>query len=86
MKLGRIGAIALLAALATACGHKPPKPSPTHIRSEEARAQGDIPPPVQVSPILPKPKPAARPETASLGAMFGTVTLERVAAQQKVAV
>jgi general secretion pathway protein D len=66
MKLGRIGAIALLAALATACGHKPPKPSPTHIRSEEARAQGDIPPPVQVSPILPKPKPAARPETYSV--------------------
>ena len=66
MKLVRIGAIALLAALATACGHKPPKPSPTHVRSDEPRTPGDIPSPVQVSPILPKPKPAARPETYSV--------------------
>ena len=29
---------------------------------------------------------AARPETAALGAMFGEITLERVAARQKVAV
>ena len=29
---------------------------------------------------------AARPETAALGAMFGTVSIERVAQQQKVAV
>jgi NADH-quinone oxidoreductase subunit G len=29
---------------------------------------------------------AARPETAALGAMFGLVSVERVAAQQKVAV
>jgi NADH-quinone oxidoreductase subunit G len=29
---------------------------------------------------------AARPETAALGSMFGTVTVERVPAQQKVAV
>ena len=29
---------------------------------------------------------AARPETAALGSMFGGVTVERVAAQQKVAV
>ena len=45
---------------------KPPKPAPTHIRADEPRAQGDIPAPVQVSPILPKPKPAARPETSSV--------------------
>jgi general secretion pathway protein D len=61
-----MAAIALLAALAAACGHKPPKPAPTHIRADEPRAQGDIPPPVQISPILPKPKPAARPETYSV--------------------
>src|SRR5918992_1909439 len=66
MKLGRISAAALIAALAAACGHAPPKPSPTHIRSEEPRAEADIPPPVQVSPILPKPKPSARPETYSV--------------------
>jgi MSHA biogenesis protein MshL len=65
MKLGRMGAAALVAALA-ACGHAPPKPSPTHIRSDEPRAEADIPPPVQVSPVLPKPKPTARPETYSV--------------------
>jgi MSHA biogenesis protein MshL len=66
MKLGRKSVAALLAALATACGHTPPKPSPSHIRSDEPRAEADIPPPVQLSPVLPKPKPAARPETYSV--------------------
>jgi len=66
MKPGRIGAVALLGALAAACGHVPPKPSPTHIRADEARAPADIPPPVQLSPMLPKPKPSARPETYSV--------------------
>jgi general secretion pathway protein D len=66
MTLGKMGAVALLAALAVACGHVPPKPAATHIRSNGARAEGDIPPPVQVSPILPKPKPTARPETYSV--------------------
>jgi MSHA biogenesis protein MshL len=66
MTLGRKGAVALLAALAAACGHVPPKPAATHIRSNGARAEGDIPSPVQVSPILPKPKPTARPETYSV--------------------
>src|SRR5688572_21714366 len=66
MKLVKTGMAALLAALATACGHTPPKPSPSHIRSDELRAEADIPPPVQVSPVLPKPKPAARPETYSV--------------------
>ncbi|HEV3410589.1 MAG TPA: hypothetical protein VG095_09855, partial [Chthoniobacterales bacterium] len=66
MKLGRIGVAALVAALAAACGHAPPKPSPSHIRSDGPRAEADIPPPVQVSPILPKPKPAVRPETYSV--------------------
>ena len=66
MKLGRIGAAALLAALAGGCGHAPPKPAATHIRADAARAEADIPPPVQVSPILPKPKPSARPETYSV--------------------
>src|SRR5687767_9614116 len=66
MKLGRTGAVTLLAALAAACGHAPPKPSPTHIRADEPRAEADIPSPVQVSPILPKPKPTARAETYSV--------------------
>jgi general secretion pathway protein D len=66
MTLGRLGAAALLAAFAAGCGHAPPKPAATHIRAPEARAEADIPPPVQVSPILPKPKPAVRPETYSV--------------------
>jgi general secretion pathway protein D len=66
MTVGKMGVVALLAALAAACGHAPPKPAATHIRSNGARAEGDIPPPVQVSPILPKPKPTARPETYSV--------------------
>jgi general secretion pathway protein D len=66
MKLARMGAVALLGALVTACGHAPPKPSPIHIRAAETRAPADIPPPVQISPLLPKPKPTARPETYSV--------------------
>jgi MSHA biogenesis protein MshL len=66
MTLGRLGAAALLAALAAGCGHTPPKPAATHIRAPEARADADIPSPVQISPILPKPKPSARPETYSV--------------------
>ena len=66
MTLGRLGAAALLAAFAAGCGHTPPKPAATHIRAPEARAEADIPPPVQISPILPKPKPAVRPETYSV--------------------
>lgn len=66
MKPGRMAAVALLGALATACGHVPPKPATTHIRADETRAPAEIPPPVQISPILPKPKPSARPETYSV--------------------
>ena len=66
MTLGRLGAAALLAAFAAGCGHTPPKPAATHIRAPDARAEADIPPPVQVSPMLPQPKPTARPETYSV--------------------
>ena len=66
MKPGRMAAVALLGTLATACGHVPPKPATTHIRADETRAPAQIPPPVQISPILPKPKPSARPETYSV--------------------
>ena len=66
MKLGRMAAVALLGTLATACGHVPPKPDATHIRADDARAPAQIPAPVQISPILPKPKPSARPETYSV--------------------
>ena len=66
MKPKKTAAVALLAALLAGCGHAPPKPSQAHIRSDEARADADIPPAVQISPVLPKPKPSARPETYSV--------------------
>jgi general secretion pathway protein D len=58
-------AMALALALA-GCGLTPSKPAPTHIRSEPPRSEGTIPPPVQVAPVLPKPKPSPRPETYSV--------------------
>jgi MSHA biogenesis protein MshL len=48
------------------CGQTPIKPSPTHIRADEPRPEGSIPPPVQLTPVLPQPKPSARPETYSV--------------------
>ena len=52
-----------LAVILTGCGQKPIKPAPNHIRGDEPRVDGTIPPPVQVTPVLPQPKPTARPET-----------------------
>ncbi len=66
MRLGIATAVAALAVLLTACGQKPLKPAPTHISAEDARAAVVIPPPVQITPVLPQPRPAARPETYSV--------------------
>jgi general secretion pathway protein D len=59
-----------MAALATAlagCGQTPVKPSPTHLGSEtEAPPAGQIPPPLQIAPVLPKPQATTRPETYSV--------------------
>jgi MSHA biogenesis protein MshL len=49
-----------------ACGQAPVKPAATHIRADPQPAAGQIPPPVQLAPVLPKPKPAARLETYSV--------------------
>jgi general secretion pathway protein D len=57
---------ALIAALLAGCSQQPVQPAGTHIRADEPRAAGTIPPPVQVTPVLPQPKPAARPETYSV--------------------
>ena len=67
--------LALGCGLAAGCGQAPVAPSPTHIRADEARPEGTIPPPVQLSPVLPKPRPAPRPETYS-------VVVNRVPAQE----
>ena len=68
-------AVVMGCALVAACGQLPIRLAATHIRAEEPRAEGAIPPPVQVTPILPKPQPAARPETYS-------VVVNRVPAQE----
>jgi general secretion pathway protein D len=59
---------AALAIVLAACSQPPAKPSPTHLTSEAMApaVPGTIPPPVQVSPALPRPEPAARPETYSV--------------------
>jgi len=48
-----------------ACGQAPLKPAATHISTTETPT-GAIPEPVQVTPLLPKPKAASRPETYSV--------------------
>lgn len=59
-----------VAALATAlagCGQTPVKLSPTHLGTEpETAPAGQIPAPVQIAPVLPKPQATARPETYSV--------------------
>ena len=67
MDLGKALALAsVLAVMVSGCGQTPIKPAATHIRADEPRAEGAIPPPVQLTPMLPQPKPAVRPETYSV--------------------
>jgi len=46
-----------------ACAHKPIPQSETHLRATEPQAEGTVPSPVQISTVLPQPKPTLRPET-----------------------
>jgi general secretion pathway protein D len=60
-----------MAALATAlagCAQTPAKPSPTHLGTETAAEApaGQIPAPVHIAPVLPKPQATTRPETYSV--------------------
>jgi MSHA biogenesis protein MshL len=66
MNKGKAAAVAALAVMLAACGQTPIKPGDQHISAEEVRSEGAIPPPVQVTPVLPQPKPTARPETYSV--------------------
>src|SRR6267378_2214831 len=66
MRFGTTAAVVLLAGLVTACAQAPVKPAETHIRAGEPRPEGSIPPPVQMAPVLPRPKPSVRPETYSV--------------------
>ncbi len=56
----------LLSACLAGCGQAPIKPAETHLTADEPGPPGAIPPTVQITPLLPKPKPAARPETYSV--------------------
>lgn len=58
--------LALVPCALAGCAQPPVKPAANHLYADEARATGAIPPPVQVSPLLPKPKATARPETYSV--------------------
>jgi len=66
MRFGTTAPVVLLAGLLTACAQAPVKPAETHIRAGEPRPEGSIPPPVQMAPVLPRPKPSVRPETYSV--------------------
>src|SRR5205809_3287489 len=66
MRFGTTAAVALLAGLLSACAQAPVKPAESHIRAGEPRPEGSIPPPVQLAPVLPRPKPSVRPETYSV--------------------
>jgi general secretion pathway protein D len=56
---------AFAVAVLAGCGQQPLKPSDSHIR-EQAPVAGTIPPPVQITPMLPQPRPSVRPETYSV--------------------
>jgi len=65
--LKKTASTALFIALLAGCGQVPIKPASTHINAADApRAEGQIPPPVRVAPVLPKPEPTVRPETYSV--------------------
>src|SRR5262245_29494094 len=55
-----------MTALVAACSQPPLKPAAAHVTGDEQRPEGTIAPPVQVTPVLPKPRPAVRPETYSV--------------------
>jgi MSHA biogenesis protein MshL len=60
-------AAAIVTVLLAGCGQVPLKPASTHINAADVQgAEGQIPPPVQVAPVLPAPQPTVRPETYSV--------------------
>ena len=58
-------AVAGVALTFAACSHAPMEQSVGHVLPEAA-SSGSVPAPVQISPIVPKPKPSPRPETYSV--------------------
>src|SRR3990170_8353159 len=60
--------VVALAVVLVGCAQAPAKPSETHLGVEvpPPAVPGTIPPPVQIAPVLPEPKPAVPPETYSV--------------------
>jgi MSHA biogenesis protein MshL len=57
-------ALAILALAMSACAHAPIPASEGHLKKPpEPPPAGNVPPPVQISTILPEPKPRLKPET-----------------------
>ena len=63
---GSLVAVGAVACALVACGQPPIKPSENHIDAADVGPAGNIPPTVQVTPLLPKPKATPRPETYSV--------------------
>jgi general secretion pathway protein D len=66
LSAGRSAVAMLLAGLLASCSQAPAKPSASHLAPDARAAAGAIPPPVQVTPVLPKPRAVAAPETYSV--------------------
>ena len=65
MNQAKTALAAIAVAMLAGCGQQPIKPGDSHLR-EPGPMAGTIPPPVQITPVLPQPKPSARPETYSV--------------------
>ena len=63
---GKVALVLLASGVVAGCGQAPVKPSPNHIYATDTGAPSAIPAPVQVSPVLPKPRASVRPETYSV--------------------
>ncbi|MBE0615599.1 MAG: secretin N-terminal domain-containing protein [Burkholderiales bacterium] len=63
LKVALVFAACLFAA---GCSIQPMKPSPGHVQADAPTPAGDIPEPVRITPVLPKPKPSTKPETYSV--------------------
>ncbi len=61
-----VGLMFAAALLVAGCATRPMQLSPGHVEAAAPAPAGEIPEPVRITPLLPKPKPALRPETYSV--------------------
>jgi general secretion pathway protein D len=62
MKLGTVSVFAVGYVLLAGCGQQPVKQAEQHLRPPEAQAEGAIPPPVQLAPLVPRPRATPAPK------------------------